>query len=331
MSTPAAAALNNAGAGGGAGAGAGGAPAGANPVAPGAGGGGAGPAGGGAGPGGANQPFFNDWIKPDAPEGKDVRDWLTNKNFADPATLVTAYRNTEREAAQLRTAANLKAYPADKVDPVTGAITKADQNQVTAWRTAMGVPATAADYKIPVPANSPYPQFTGYLSDVLHEAGVPAAMAPKLAAGYEAAVTRLETELRAAEDTASAAALKTLEAEWGANYKERVSLAGRGKEWLAKEVGGLNDVQMRTLEAVLGTSKFMSAMWKFGAGNKEAGFPGGDGGGGGGAFEGGAAQAQADYAQLQADRSAGKIDTDTYRKRERELAEVIAGGFAASN
>lgn len=327
MSTPAAAALNNAGAGGGAGAGAGGAPAGAAPVAPGAGGGGAGPAGGGAGAGGANQPFFNDWIKPDAPEGKDVRDWLTNKNFADPATLVTAYRNTEREAAQLRTAANLKAYPIDKVDPVTGAITKADPNQVSAWRTAMGVPATAAEYKLSVPSNSPYPQFTGYLSEVLHEVGVPAAMAPRLAEGYEKAVARMETELRAQEDTASAAALKTLEADWGANYQERMSLAGRGKDWLAKEAGGLNDIQMRTLEAVLGTPKFLSAMWKLGAGNKEIPFPGGDGGGGG-KFEGGAAQAQAEYAQLQADRSAGKIDTDTYRKRERELAEVIAGGFA---
>jgi hypothetical protein len=293
-------------------------------VAPGAGGGGAGPAGGGAG----GQPFFDSWLPAAAPEAKEARDWLANKNFADPATLVKSYRETEREAATLRAAANLKAYPADKVDPTTGSVTKADPTQVAAWRTSMGVPATPAEYKLEIPANAPYPQFTGYLSEILHEAGVPAAMAPKLAAGYEAAVAKLETELRAKEDTESAAALKSLETEWGANYQERVSLASRGKEWLSREVGGLNDVQMRTLESVLGTPKFMAAMWKIGAGNREIPFPGQDGGGAR-PFQGGASQAQADYSQLQADRAAGKISTEEYRKREQELANVIASGFAA--
>ena len=36
-----------------------------------------------------------------------------------------------------------------------------------------------------------------------------------------------------------------------------------------------------------------------------------------------------EYAQLQADRAEGKVSTDAYRKRERELAEVIANGGAA--
>jgi hypothetical protein len=299
-------------------------------VAPGTGGGGAGPAGGGAGSSAANQPFFDPWLPATVPENKDTREWLANKNFADPATLVKSYRGLETEAQSLRTAANLKAYPADKVDPATGAVTKADPAQVQAWRTSMGVPTTAADYKLEIPKNSPYPQFTGYLSEVLHEAGVPAAMAPKLAAGYEAAVAKLETELRATEDAKSAADLKQLETEWGANYQERVALAGRGKEWLAKEVGGLNDIQMRTLESVLGTPKFMSVMWKFGAGNREISFPGNDGGGAR-PFQGGASEAQAQYEQLQADRAAGKVSTEVYRARERELAEVIAGGFAKPN
>jgi hypothetical protein len=300
-------------------------------VAPGAGGAGAGPAGGGAGAGAANQPFFNDWFKPDAPDAKDLSGWLTNKNFSDPATLVKSYRGLETEAASLRTAANLKGYPADKVDPQTGAVTKADENAVKAWRAAMGVPEAADKYEIAPPKDSPYPQFTAYLKNVLHEVGVPAAMAPKLAAGYEAAVVKLETELRATEDTASAAALKNLESEWGSNYKERVAMGGRGKEWLAKEVGGLNDIQMRTLESVLGTAKFMTAMWKIGAGNREAAFPGNDGGGGG-QFQGGAAAAQAEYDQLMSDRSSGKITDAQWRatgqKRERELADIITAGFA---
>jgi hypothetical protein len=282
----------------------------------------------------SNQSFYNDWFKADAPDTKDTVAFLANKNFADPATLVKSYRGLETEAASLRTAANLKAYPADKVNP-DGTVTKADANAVQAWRTSMGVPEAADKYEIAPPKDSPYPQFTNYLKDVLHEAGVPAAMAPKLAAGYEAAVTRLETELRAAEDAKSALDLKQLEMEWGANYKERVALGARGKEWLAKEVGGLNDMQMRTLESVLGTSKFMAAMWKFGAGNTEASFAGGGGGGGSG-FEAGASAAKTEYDTLWADRAAGKIsnfqwnDPAAVAHRD-DLVARIANGNANTN
>lgn len=280
----------------------------------------------------ANQPFFDSWLPATVPENKDTRDWLANKNFADPATLVKSYRAIETEASSLRTAANLKAYPADKVN-ADGTVVKADENAVKAWRTSMGVPETADKYEIAPPKDSPYPQFTNYLKDVLHEAGAPPAMAKVLAAGYEKAVVRLETELRAAEDTASATALKNLESEWGSNYKERVALGARGKEWLAKEVGGLNGIQMRTLESVLGTAKFMTAMWKFGAGNTEARFAGG---GGTPQFEGGASAAQAEWDQIMADRSAGKISNFQWNdpaavKHRDDLVATIANGNANTN
>lgn len=318
MSTPAAAALSGTSA----------APAGSGtggpPVQPGTGGGGAGPAGGSA----SNQPYFDSWLPAAAPENKDTREWLANKNFADPATLVKSYRAIETEASTLRSAANLKGYPVDKVDPTTGAVTKADENQVKAWRTTMGVPETADKYEIPLPSANPYPQFAQFMKEGMLEANVPAAMAPRLAAVYEAAVAKMETQLRAQEDTQSQAKLLELQNAWGSQYQERVALAGRGKEWLAKEVGGLNDVQLRTMEAILGTDKFMTAMWKFGAGNKEASFAGGNGNPAG--FANSASEARAQYDQLQADRAAGKVTTEVYRKRERELAETIASGFPAA-
>lgn len=277
----------------------------------------------------ANQPFFETWIKPDAPEGKETREWLANKNFPDPATLVKSYRGIETEASTLRAAANLKGYPADKVDPTTGAVTKADENAVKAWRTTMGVPESADKYEIKLPSSNPYPQFAGYLGNAMLEAGVPAAMAPKLAAGYEAAVAKMETELRAQEDTQSKLKLAELQQAWGSNFQERVALAGRGKEWLAKEVGGLNENQMRTLEAVLGTDKFMTAMWKFGAGNKEPGFAGGSGNPS--TFGNTASAAQAELDQITADRSSGKITDLQWRdkgKRVEELINAISGGMA---
>ena len=280
----------------------------------------------------ANEGFWKDWVKPDAPDGKELKDWLGNKKFADPQTLVKSYREMEREASGLRTAVNVKGYPEEKIDPKTNTVIKPDENAVKAWRTAMGVPETADKYDIKPPDGSPYPQFTNYLKEVLHQAGAPPGMAKVLANGYEAAIAKLETELRTAEDAKSAADLKHLEQEWGSNYKERIALGARGKEWLAKEVGGLSDMQLRTMESVLGTSKFMSLMWKFGEGNKEPSFAG-DGKGGGKGFEGGASAAQAEWDQLYADRTAGKITDYQWRAPEFQaklnaLVERIAAGNA---
>ncbi len=276
----------------------------------------------------ANQAFFNDWFKPDAPEAKDATTWLTNKNFPDPATLVKSYRAIETEASTLRASANLKSYPVDKVNP-DGTVTKADENQVKAWRTTMGVPESADKYEIPLPSTNPYPQFAQFMKEGMLDANVPAAMAPRLAQVYEAAVTKMETQLRAQEDAQSQLKLAELQHAWGTNYQERVSLATRGKEWLAKEVGGLNDLQMRTLEAVLGTDKFMTAMWKFGAGNKEPGFAGGNGNPS--TFGNTASAAQAELDQITQDRSSGKITDYQWREKSQrvdELVQIISSGMA---
>jgi hypothetical protein len=318
MSTPATAALEGSGAS---------SPAGGAAVVPGgAGGGGAGPAGGGAG-NGQPEGFWKNWT---APEQKETRDWIANKNYADPFTLAKTAQGLEKEAATLRSAVSLKGYPTDKVDPATGVVTKADENSVKAWRATMGVPETADKYEIPIPSANPYPQFAQFLKEGLLDANVPAAMAPRLAQAYEAAVTKMETQLRAQEDSTSKAALLELERAWGPNYQERVALAGRGKEWLAKEVGGLNDMQLRSLEAILGTDKFMSAMWKFGAGNKEPSFAGS--GASPSTFGNNASAAQSELDQITADRSAGKINDFQWReksaKRVDELVQILSAGMA---
>ena len=320
MSTPAANVLSGANAGGGA-AGAGGNP---NPAGSGAGGAGA---GGGAAAGGnngaGNQGQF--WSAWSAPEQKETRDWVANKNYADPFTLAKTAHQLEREAATLRSA---KGYPVDKAGADGNPVR--DENAWKAWNTAVGVPESADKYDIPLPDGNPYPQFKQYMAEEFHKAGVPAAMATQLARGYESAVGRMEAQIREQENTASTQALAELERSWGPQYQERIALAQRGQAWLSKEVGGLNDIQMRTLESVLGTAKFMSAMWKIGAGNKEGSFAGGDGGGN--RFAGGASEAQARLNQLQADRAAGKISDHQWRGLQTELDQLrdqIVGGMAS--
>jgi hypothetical protein len=332
MSTPAAAVLSGtaaassgaAAAGGAAPGGASGAAASAAAAAAANAGGAAGAAGGGGSA--ANQPFWNGWDKPDQ---KETRDWVANKAYADPFVLAKTAQGLEREAATLRSA---KGYPSDVV-AADGTVTKADENARRAWNAAVGVPETHAAYEIPLPANNPYPEFAEMMKQEFHKAGVPAAMAPQLAKGYEAAVMAMETKLRASEDAASQSALLKLQQDWGPQYQERVAIAARGKDWLAREVGGMNEVQMRTLESVLGTDKFMAAMWKIGAGNKEAGFAGGLTSGGG-QFQGGASEAQTQLDTLQADRSAGRISDATWREHSKSgglldtLRDKIVAGMA---
>lgn len=287
---------------------------------------GATPAGGA---GAANQSFFSTW---NDPTQKDVRDWVANKAYADPFTLAKSARELETSVATLRAAANLKGYPTETKN-ADGTVKPADENMVKAWKATMGVPESPDKYEIPLPSANPYPQFAKYMAEGLFEANVPGAMAPKLAQVYEAAVAKMETELRAQEDTTSKAALLELERDWGSNYQERVALAQRGKDWLAKEVGGLNDLQLRTLETVLGTAKFMSTMWKFGAGNKEPGFAGGSGNPA--QFGNSAQAAQAEFDQNTANRTAGKISDFEWRAkiepRQLELMQIIANGNAPTH
>jgi hypothetical protein len=280
--------------------------------------------GGTAGPGTTS--FFSTW---DKPEQKDVKDWVANKNYADPFVLAKSARELESNLNTLRTQASLKSYPADKIDPTTGAVTPADANARKAWNLTMGVPETADKYDIPLPADNPYPEFKTMMADEFHKAGVPGAMATVLAKGYESALVKMEELLKDRENAQSQAALLELERDWGGNFKERVALAARGKEWLSKEVGGLSDMQMRTMETVLGTAKFMSAMWKIGAGNGEARFAGGDGKPA--TFGNSAQAAQAELDMIMADRSGGKISDFQWRekasKRVEELRDIIVAGM----
>jgi hypothetical protein len=317
MSTPAAAAISGGGA----------------PAAPAEGGaapaGGATPAAPAASGGSAGTPFYDAWLPANDPAVKDSREWLSSKGFKDPAAIVTSYRETERMANDLRQAANLKGYPVATVDPATGQTKPPDPNQLKAWDTAMGVPATPDKYDFGdlSKVKGVDPHFTQVLAQELHGVHTPAAMATAQAAAYERAVEKHVAYLMQQENERSAAALKDLEVTWGANFQERVALGKRAQAFLGKEIGGITDEQWRSLEGLFGTAKMMSFFWKIGAGNIEAKFPGADGGGAS-AFEGGASQLQTQYAQLQADRAAGKISTEDYRRQEKDLAERIAGGFA---
>lgn len=266
------------------------------------------------GSGGGGEPFWSTWVdKADT----DTRTWLGSKNYPDPKTALTSFRNMEREASTLRGAK--PGYPADTI-AADGKVVKADAQARAAWNLSMGVPDSPEKYDLPVPAENPYPQFKSFMAKAFHDIGVPPAMATAIAKGYESSVQQMEAVLRTEENQKSTIAMAELERAWGSNFQERTSLAARGKQWLANEVGGLNEIQMRTLEATLGTDKFMTAMWKIGAGNKEGGFAGGDNNRPG--FGNSASEAQSRLDELQRQRTENKLSDFQWRELDKPGGEL---------
>lgn len=266
--------------------------------------------------------FYAAW---DKPEQKEERDWVATKGYKDPYEVTKAARINERDAAVLRAG---KGYPVETTK-ADGTVAPPEPQSVAAWNALTGVPDAADKYDIPLPADNPYPQFKTFMAEEMFAAHVPGAMAKRLAQGYERAVAKMEAHIKAQEDQVSAAALAELQNTWGANFKERMAFAARGSAWLAKEAGGLNDLQLRVLENVLTTPKYLAMMWKIGAGNGEARFAGGDNPAN---FVGGASEAQAEYDRIQAQRSEGKISDyewrGTYEKKCLELRDIIVAGMA---
>jgi hypothetical protein len=271
----------------------------------------------------ANQAFWDSWTGDDQ---KDVREFVANKKFADPFQLAKSYREIEQLVPTLRAAAALKGYPTETKLP-DGTVKPADPAAVKAWNLATGVPETPDKYDLANIEKSPGadPLFTEELRKELHGANVPAALATKLAAGYERAVQSAMQRFQQQQDAASELAMKELERAWGSQYQERVEFARRGREFLSREVGGLSSEQLRGMEQVLGTDKFLSVMWKFGAGNGEARFAGGEGRPA--TFGNSVAEAQASLADLQARRVAGSVSKSQFDEQSKPLIDIITGGM----
>ncbi len=277
----------------------------------------------GAGTPAANQAFWDSWTGDDQ---KDVREFVANKKFSDTFQLAKSYREIEQIVPTLRAAAQLKGYPAETKNP-DGTVKPPDPALVKAWNVANGVPETPDKYDLANIEKSPGadPLFTEELRKELHGANVPAALATKLAAGYERAVQSAMQRFEQQQNAASELAVKELERAWGPHYQERVELARRGKEFLSSQVGGLTPEQLRGMEQVLGTDKFMSVMWKFGAGNGEARFAGGEGKPA--TFGNSVAEAQGSLEQLQARRVAGTISKSQFEEQSKPLVDIITGGM----
>ncbi len=156
----------------------------------------------------------------------------TLAKFKRPEALAKSYANLER----------LKGYPG--ID---------DARRMAAFRAAVGLPATAEEYSIPRPENTPDEawdeQLAAALSQVAYEYGIPAQAMEALTACYAGESRHMLDACRAAEQQAIDSADAELQAEWGRHYEANMHTVGDFVAHLGKLAGV--DVQQLTASPAL--------------------------------------------------------------------------------
>lgn len=129
----------------------------------------------------------------------------TLAKFRRPEALAKSYAHLEK----------LKGYPE-----------AGDERRMSAFRTAVGLPATAAEYSLPRPEETPdelwNPALVQSLGEVAYEYGVPPRAMEALCQRYAEEGRRFLAESHAAAEAAAEAADAALQQEWGAHYEENM-------------------------------------------------------------------------------------------------------------
>lgn len=201
------------------------------------------PAGANGQPGAAQPDAFN-WqtLGLDA----EANTLVTERQWKHPNDVIKSYRNLEK----------LTGVPADQIIKLP----KGDDPK--AWNevyTRLGRPATAAEYKLPVPEGQDG-SFAKTAADWFHEAGVTQAGATRLASKwneFQASQQKQQADQVALRDTEQVNALKS---EWGANYDR---LAGQVDK--AAETFGMKPEQLAALKQVMGPKDAMQFLQKIGS------------------------------------------------------------------
>ena len=186
----------------------------------------------------------------------DMRGYLENKGWKDPADLAHGYRNLE------------KLVGGDKV-----AVPKSAED-AEGWSRvydALGRPKSAGDYKLPVPEGDPG-DFAKAASEEFHKAGISQAQAEKLASWWNQTQTSMIQQQQQAIAQKAEADMTALRREWGAAWDENVEFGRR-----ASREFGLDAKKMDAIESSLGTGEMMKFLVRVGRALGEDNFVSGQG------------------------------------------------------
>lgn len=213
-------------------------------------------------PGLAPASSSNDWTSSFDP---DVKGYVQNAGFKDPASVVDAYRNLEK----------LIGAPKERVLKIP------EKPDDSAWNdvySKLGKPATAKDYKIEVPKGAD-PAFAEWAKNTFHEVNLTAAQAEKLAAKWNEHMAGTTAAQQSAYQAKAEQEEKGLQKEWGAAFEQNINVAKR-----AAQAFGLSGEVVDKLEQAMGYAGVMKFMHTLGSKVGEDSFVTGKGGGSFGAM-----------------------------------------------
>lgn len=144
----------------------------------------------------------------------------TLAKFRRPEALAKSYANLER----------LRGYPGAPDSP-----------RMAAFRAAVGLPETAADYALPRPDGTPdelwNEALAASLAQVAYEHGVPAPAMAALCEHYSTEGKRALDEARLAQSAAIEQAEAELQQDWGIRYEDNMRTVGSFLQHLGERAG----------------------------------------------------------------------------------------------
>jgi hypothetical protein len=243
------------------------------------------PAGGGSGAP-SPQPHGIAWLPVDA--DAELVGHVQNKGWKSAADAASAHRAAERLIG------------ADRAGRTVTLPT--DENDQAGWQAVyekLGRPATAGDYKLPVPEGAD-PSFATAAAEQFHKLGIPLKAAQQLTAWWNEKAGAMTAAQTAAQQAAIEADVAVLDKDWGTEKAARIEVAKRGAQAL-----GLDADAIEALQRSAGGSytKTMKALAKVGDMVKESKVDGLDSPG---SFSMTPEGAKAKKSQLMADQDWGK-------------------------
>lgn len=184
------------------------------------------------------------WLGENVPD--DLKGYVQNKGWKGGMEAVEGYRNLEKLVGEKRLA-----LPKDENDA----------EGLSKVYDALGRPKNPADYKLPVPEGTD-PKFAEAAAKVMHEAGLGAKQAQKLATWWN---DQMAAGAKAAEEAAQRQREQDIEAvrtEWGGATTERVETVKRAERTFLAEFG---DDIIDKMENGMGVKQYLAFMYRIGS------------------------------------------------------------------
>ena len=193
---------------------------------------------------GGDQPWFSSIA--DEP----TRNWVESKGFKDSSSLAQSAYNLEKLLGHDRAGRTL-VMPGDDATP----------EQIAEYRTKIGVPSKADEYKLPVPEGHS-DAFSKTAAQWFHESGISAKQGQELAAKWNAYSAEAFAKQESEFATRSTQEMESLKTEWGAAYDQNSEIARRA----AHQFLGGDAKKLDAIERALGTGETMKLLAHIGRG-----------------------------------------------------------------